>query len=158
MALNRTHGHSSRGFTLVELMIALLVAGILFALAIPSFQASSINGALRRTTGDLVTAINTARAQAVNLRVDIQLKEHSGGWKNGWDLEYPPSVTIEQNKSFPQSGKVEVDLQGGASVLTFSSTGFVTSGAAVFELCIKGRGRQVEVSPIGRVTTTDWSC
>jgi type IV fimbrial biogenesis protein FimT len=158
MFLKQSHRRLSQGFTLVEVMVVLLVMGVLFALAIPSFRASSINGALKRTTGDLVTAINTARAQAVNLRVDIELKQRSSDWKNGWDLDYPATVTIESDKSFQQNGKVEVDLQGGATSLVFSSTGFVSSGAAVFELCIEGRGRKVEVSPLGRVTTTDWGC
>ncbi|HIQ54794.1 MAG TPA: prepilin-type N-terminal cleavage/methylation domain-containing protein, partial [Pseudomonas pachastrellae] len=43
-----------RGVTLLELMVTLVVAAIVLSLAVPSFQRTIANNAVRATTSDLV--------------------------------------------------------------------------------------------------------
>lgn len=55
----------TKGFTLVELMITLAVAGVLMMIAIPSFRHVTMSNRLSTTANDLVDSINTARMEAV---------------------------------------------------------------------------------------------
>ena len=55
----------SSGFTLVELMITLAIAGILVAVGIPSFNSTISSNRLTSYANELVTALNLARSEAV---------------------------------------------------------------------------------------------
>lgn len=64
---------SERGFTLLELLVTILIAGILVTIAVPSFQ-SIIKGTQRRSAISAVSdAIATARAEAVTRGVPVTL-------------------------------------------------------------------------------------
>lgn len=53
------------GFTLLELLVTLTVAGILVGLAVPSFKTTILNGRLATESNDLLGAFLFARAQAL---------------------------------------------------------------------------------------------
>lgn len=62
-----------RGFTLWELLVALLVAGVVLGLGIPNFMAFQRSGAMTSAANNLVTAALMARAQAVQRQVPVTL-------------------------------------------------------------------------------------
>lgn len=149
----------SGGFTLIELMIGIAVAGVLLALAVPSFQNLTANNALRSSTADLITAINTARAQAVNLRVDVVLEETGSSWSDGWKIKYGAG-TVETDQTFTPSGSVTVTQVSGSGALTFTPSGMMSS-AVTFEICddrTKESGRQIKVGLFGTVENTAITC
>ena len=152
------------GFTLLEMLIAITLTAIIAAIAVPSFRAASSTSALKRATGDLVSALNTARAQAVNLRLDVVVQQQGGDWDNGWTVNYqypvatPASERVEQNQTFSQPGSVVIDEAGGAPSLTFLPSGFLVGGSAQFTLCIDSKLRTIDVSALGRVNNTPGSC
>ena len=80
------------GFTLLELMITLSVAGILLSLAIPSFQELMTNNRTATNANRLVTALNLARSEAVKRGVQVTVKRKPGTnnnnseWEPGWDI------------------------------------------------------------------------
>jgi type IV fimbrial biogenesis protein FimT len=153
-----------KGFTLLEVLISITLMAIVAAIAMPAFRSASSTAALRRATGDLVSALNTARTQAVNLRLDVVVQEQGGDWTNGWTVNYQYPVAtlavdrVEQDQTFTQPGTVAVAEAGGATSLTFLSTGFLSGGAAQFTLCIDSHLRTIDVSALGRVTNTQGSC
>jgi type IV fimbrial biogenesis protein FimT len=55
----------TKGFTIVELMVTLTVAGVLAAIAAPSFQAFLRSNRLTTVSNDLLADLNFARAEAV---------------------------------------------------------------------------------------------
>ena len=59
---------NQRGFTIIELMVGVVVAGVLLAIAVPTFNDFQARNALRSTSADFIAAVNTARIQAINLR------------------------------------------------------------------------------------------
>jgi len=73
-----------RGFTVLELMVTLVVAAIVLSLAVPSFQRTVANNAVRSTTSDLVSALNAARAESMSSRAMVTVSPQGGDWGNGW--------------------------------------------------------------------------
>lgn len=61
-----------QGFTLVELVITLVVAAVLFSVAIPSFNNLINSNRLTTGTNALVGALNTARMEAIKRNGSVQ--------------------------------------------------------------------------------------
>lgn len=66
-------GGRTPGFTLIELMVTLAVLTILAMLAAPSFASLIDKSRLRGATDDLVSLLNTARANAIKLQRDVNV-------------------------------------------------------------------------------------
>jgi type IV fimbrial biogenesis protein FimT len=65
------------GFTLLELIVAISIAGILMALAIPSFRDMMRNNRLTTYANEFVTALNIARSEAVKRGVSVSVRKRS---------------------------------------------------------------------------------
>ena len=72
------------GFTLVELMIVLAIASVLFATALPELSNMLAGRQLRAASADLMAAINDTRAQAIARRRVVTLLAENGDWQQGW--------------------------------------------------------------------------
>lgn len=53
------------GFTLLELMVTLMVAGTILAMAAPSFREFILNSRMTGSANDLLTSLNLARSEAI---------------------------------------------------------------------------------------------
>ncbi len=99
------------GFTLLELMVVIAIAGILMAMAVPSFNDMMRNNRLTTYSNELVTAINLARSEAVKRGVQVTIRRKSttnSVWENGWD------VFVD---NVQQTGNVEGTLDGNDVLL-----------------------------------------
>jgi prepilin-type N-terminal cleavage/methylation domain-containing protein len=65
--------HPQRGFTLWELLMTLLVAGILLGIGVPNVMEFQRNGAMTAAANDLVTAVLVARTEAVKRQAPVGL-------------------------------------------------------------------------------------
>jgi len=82
----------SFGFTLMELMVTIAIAGILLGVAIPSFTSIISSNRLTTYANELVTALNLARSEAIKRGVRITLCKSTNGnsctagndWSQGW--------------------------------------------------------------------------
>lgn len=61
------------GFTLWELLMTLLVAGILLGIGVPNIMEFQRNGVMTGTANDLVTALLAARTEAVKRQLPVTL-------------------------------------------------------------------------------------
>lgn len=81
-----------KGFTIIELLIAVLVAAILLALASPSFTTLTMNKRITTQANELVSSLALARSEALKRveRVTVCRSANgtscagSGGWHQGW--------------------------------------------------------------------------
>jgi len=67
-----------RGFTLIELMVTLAVAGILLGIAVPSFRQLIFSNRLTATANEVVTALTVARSESVKRNVRINFTATAG--------------------------------------------------------------------------------
>jgi type IV fimbrial biogenesis protein FimT len=108
------------GFTLIELLITLAVAGVLMAVAVPSVQTFLRNNELSAASTNLLTAINTARSEAMkNGRSAMVVPVDNGAdWAAGW------VVFVDTNRTQNYSGDSDLTImRNGALASYFSVSG-----------------------------------
>lgn len=127
MLLTPAVQHSRRGFTLVEVMIAMTLLAILLTLAIPSLHTWIINGRIRATAGTIADGLRQARAEALkrNKRVAFQLcgKDDAIGNNTGiqgssWIISLYP-----QTSGFQACKETTVIDQDSGAGAVFTSAG-----------------------------------
>ncbi|CAG1021053.1 hypothetical protein DOJK_00750 [Patescibacteria group bacterium] len=64
------------GFTLLELMIVVSLAGVLMALAVPSFRDMIRNTRLTTYANEFVTALNLARSESIKRGVTVSIRKN----------------------------------------------------------------------------------
>lgn len=79
-------GAGARGFTLIELMVAVVVAAVLLAVAVPSFKSITISNKLNTAVNDLVGSLNTARMEAIKANASAQFCSNASS-SNGSDSQ-----------------------------------------------------------------------
>jgi type IV fimbrial biogenesis protein FimT len=79
--------HFEQGFSIVELMVAISVAAILLAVALPSFKDVNRNSNVTQITNQLIGDINTARSEAVRRGTLVGVIANGGDWNTGWYIE-----------------------------------------------------------------------
>lgn len=144
----------SQGFTLVEMMVTVAVAAILISIAMPSLNQIADSNALKATTRDLVSTINTARSQSISTRTDVLVEPATGGWDDGWSITYNNAAAETSQDYTPREG-VTVSRVGTNGAMTFLSRGGLSGGAATLTVCHQelDNGRTISVSFLGKVTT-----
>lgn len=92
----RNQPKCNAGFTLLELMITIAIAGILVGIAIPSFTSTITSNRLTAHANELVTALNLARNEAVKRGMSVTVRKvdnnsftnkgAGANWEDGWDI------------------------------------------------------------------------
>jgi type IV fimbrial biogenesis protein FimT len=160
-----------QGFTLIELMTSLTVAGILAAIAVPAFNSFLQNDRDTGQVNSLVGSLSYARSEAVKrastngITVCQSLDSvncDAGPWTEGWIVTYidpvTPANTIVLQAIPALSGTNTVTpVVGPATGITFASNGGASLAPFTLRIC-DARGaafaRQVEVNATGRVAAS----
>jgi len=72
--------NKSHGVTLLELIIAIAIIGILGSLAVPAFDNQIKDSKLISNTNLVVGAFNIARSEAINRGVQVKVNNIANGW------------------------------------------------------------------------------
>lgn len=76
---------NSEGFTMIELLIVITIAGILASLAMPSFTNLIRDTRLSTTANSILSSLTYARSEAVKRNRAVSV-EKKGQWSSGWDV------------------------------------------------------------------------
>ncbi len=160
------------GFTLIELLVAVAVLAILLTLAAPSFQELIRSNRVRAITDEMLTVLNTARAEAVKRNIPVTICtssdsiacDNGANWENGWVM-----FADADADGALDAGEVTVHV-GGAAAINYTVRGggnFVnrisfrpdgsTTLAGTLRICSDAadatRGRGITLNRSGRART-----
>jgi len=173
--VRRGAGRLARGFTLVELMIALAVAAVLLALATPSFNSLMNANRLTSASNEFVGTLQAARMEALRRNATVQVctsddEATCDGGSATWIVRTPDG----NNDGNPNDAEVlrvstfhpAVQASGDVNALVFRADGFARDAASPagpllassFSFCIpthqpEQNVRQVSIASGSRVST-----
>jgi len=158
-----------KGFTIVELLVAMAVAAVLFGLALPAFNTFIEQRAMTSRVNDFISAVNLARSEAVNRGGPVSIQAKAAWATDEWGGGYCVTVGTPGNcnaalRDFVGGDGATMNALGGLNgigTLTFSGRGMLTLGApGTIQICEAGvsRGREVAVNTVGRAAAVDLAC
>ena len=154
---------TEKGFTLVELMVAVVVLGILIAIAVPSFTKQIQRNQMRSTMADFITAVAYARSQAVTRAKPIFVRSTSAtdDWASGWCVTESANCTgATPLRTF--DGPKGLTTKGASSTVTsfeFDSQGHLKGSSTSLSLCSSdGTGKKITVLQLGQALAQDCTC
>lgn len=149
------------GFTLWEVMMAVVVAGIVLGLAVPSFQEFQRSNAMAAAANDLVTGTLLARSEAVKRQVPVTLcitadpsaevplceADSGGGFVVFVDEEGGGNAAVDDAdtvllRSTAPGGRITLSMDH--HVVTYGPNGFPRPSSATRFLFCDDRGTRTE--------------
>ncbi len=150
-----------QGFSLLQLMIATVVAGVLMHLAMPTYQTTIQNHRRQVIAQELHDSLRAARSEAVMRGRDVLMHPQDGNWANGWRIVVATDETVVR----VHQGNPKVRVEGNGPVrhqVRFNANGWgrLESGgflAGTIHVCdTQGNSDyQVVVAMSGRVHLTN---
>ena len=159
------------GFTLIELMVSLTVAGILLGIAVPAFRSFLQNDRDTGQVNSLVQSLSYARSEAVKRASPngIAVCQSANGaacdagpWTEGWIVTYidpvvPANTVVLQAVPALNGTNTVTPVVGPPTGITFNSNGMAPAAPFTLRVCDQ-RGaafaRQVEVNLTGRIAAS----
>jgi type IV fimbrial biogenesis protein FimT len=168
---------TSRGFTLMELLVTMAIAALFATLVVPSFRAMAANQALSSAASELMSSALQARSSALKFNRRVLVQPQSGSdWRTGWiiyadvdkNAAYDSGTDTLLATSPPLSSDIAVgsltgsgESQASISVIAYDPDGFIAmigtsrDGTILLSSSYTGRQKYVVVSRIGRVRICD---
>ena len=164
----------NRGYTAVELMFTVAIAGVVMALAVPNFRDFIQNNRAAEEANALVGALSVARSEAVTRGIPVSVCSSTDGlicadsddWTTGWivftdangdpgtvDDDADPAIADTVLRVMPAL-RTGSDLAADVNFVSYAASGFLATPGATFDLdiaeCTGNHNRTITVNLQGR--------
>lgn len=168
------------GFTLPELMITLIIAGILLTLAVPSFNETIRNNRRAGLMSDFAGSLQTAKTEAVKrngqvvmcVSADGEKCTDTEGWEQGWliyrdddadeTLDAADEPVLHVADAFPSGYDLRATAGNMKKYVLFRGMGDVMGDGgnnAIFRLCgpdaDAAKAKYISVTAVGLIRAAD---
>ena len=119
-----------RGMSLVEAMIALVIAAILMATAMPMYSTWIQNTQIRTGTEAVLNGLQLARSEALNRNINVQFQvAPGGGTGTDWQVTVVDSGAVIQTRSAGSgsASATATPTPASTTTVTFNQLGRVVS-------------------------------
>lgn len=159
-----------RGVTLIELLIVVTILAVLLGLAAPNLREFFVSNQLSSSSNELVTALATARNEAIRRATNVVLSNNNGAsanWGSGWrmcaDVNRNSACASTEETirvSPPAASRTTIYTTFATGVVVFDAQGRVTSTPGVFVVCYdsaafqqsgRTRSRAVQFNAAGKI-------
>lgn len=165
--MNKVNTHNKqRGFTILELMVVIAVAGILAAFALPNFDIMMKNNCLVTKTNTLISSLQFTRSEAVKRNSPVSMTAFNAGdatneWGSGWNIvDNATTNTIRVVQVECAATTADDTSTPNKTTITYAGDGFIQN-AGTIQLCddrTGETGRLISVSVTGRPGVADVAC
>jgi type IV fimbrial biogenesis protein FimT len=181
MSIAAPRAHAPKGFTLIELMMALAVMVILIAVAAPSLRDTVMNMRMTGQANDLLADLALARGEAIKRNIPVYLCSSSDGatctaseWDRGWmvfvdtnrdnkwsagELPLKSRPAFEVGDTLASAGH---DEDASVKYVPYKPSGISNGKTIMFVMCDSRTtplaGRRIEITNVGRPVVTPETC
>ncbi len=150
------------GFTLIELIITLTIAGILLALAAPNFSGFVKNNRLTSQANGFMADVAFARSEAIKRGANITICRSKDGagcfsgtkWHEGWIVVDGANNVLRVHEELTGKNTMTASAPAVADNIVYNRSGLMTPMPAAVEtisICDdRGQGRLIEIAITGR--------
>lgn len=121
-----------RGFTLTEMLVTLVIAGILASVAVPSFRSFIAGQRIKTASFDMMATLTLARSEAIKRQAStaapVSVVPTGGAWGNGWSVTAPDGSTLSQQNALRD---LSVSCITGGAVVGCSTISYAANGRLV---------------------------
>ncbi len=130
---------SLRGFSLIEVMTAVVVLAVLGVIAVPSYRSFVVTQRVRQASYDLMSSLMFARSEAIKRNASVRIVS-AGGWSQGWVVSVGGASIRRQD---PYASVITISNSPSLSSITYSNDGRLSGGSTDFTIASTDVGAPV---------------
>ena len=107
--------NASRGFTVVELVIAMSILAIIVSLAAPSLSSVIVVQQVKAAAQDVYASLSVARSEALTRNTNVTVAPVAGDWAKGWTVTDAGGTVLRRQDGYPKialSGPAQIVFNG----------------------------------------------
>ncbi len=179
--MRKSNQSLEQGFTIIELMLAVTVMGILLAIGIPSFTEFVRNNQMVAQTNQFIGGLSYARSESIRSAAVVTLCptttpnvtgatcSNTPNWETGFiafrDVNANNTrevATEEIVQAFGPAAEQITIRSTNRNYVRYLATGMNGSGLETFSIlrpgCVGNKARQIAISTTGRLATSIVAC
>lgn len=145
---------SSKGFTLIELMVVLGIIAAITAFGIPSFRTLIADNRLTSTSNNIMGALQIARSEAVTQHTAIKVcAANSGNTACANSTNWSAGVLVLRGSTVLKvvpSGNTGVTVTASANEISYAGNGTTSATTISVSDSRSGSARSIKVNAIGQ--------